>query len=114
MEYKPEFLYLTTKGWKSGAAHEIEIWYIAHADRYYLCAGNREETHWVQNMRHDPQITFFVEGQHWAGHGRAVAPDAEPDLQTAVAALFRQKYNWNDGLLVQLQPEQRISDESGA
>ena len=41
-EYKPEFLYLITTGWKSGQPHEIEIWYVEHDSCYYLCAEHRD------------------------------------------------------------------------
>jgi hypothetical protein len=33
---KPQFLYLTTHGWKSGKEHRIEIWFVEHNKRYYI------------------------------------------------------------------------------
>jgi deazaflavin-dependent oxidoreductase (nitroreductase family) len=103
-EYKPEFLYLTTTGRKSGLPREIEIWFVAHEDCYYLCAEHRDQTQWVQNIQHNPAVSFWVEGQTYSGTGRIVDPASEPELTTAVSALFNAKYQWSDGLLVQLCP----------
>lgn len=103
-DYKPEFLYLTTTGWKSGSPHEIEIWFVDHDGCYYLCAEGRERAHWVRNIQHQPAVTFWVDGQTYAGSGRALDPQRDGALIEAVAARFLTKYNWNDGLLVELCP----------
>jgi len=31
-----QFLYLTTKGWKTGKEHRIEIWFVSYDDKYYV------------------------------------------------------------------------------
>jgi F420H(2)-dependent quinone reductase len=103
--YNPEFLYLTTIGWKSGQPHEIEIWFAACEGCYYLCAEHRERTHWVQNVQHHPAVSFWVNGQAFEGQGHAVDPLAEPEKAKALIALFDQKYNWSDGLFVELRPD---------
>jgi deazaflavin-dependent oxidoreductase (nitroreductase family) len=100
--YKPEFLYLTTTGHKTGNPHEIEIWYVPYNGRYYLVAERREKTHWVQNIRHNPAISFHVEGQTHPGTGRLIDPAAEPELAAAVSKLMDAKYNWSSGLIVEL------------
>ncbi len=104
--YKPEFLYLTTTGWKSGTAHEIEIWFAAYEGCYYLCAEHSEKTHWVQNIRHNPAVSFWVNGQTYRGQGSIVDPSAEPEKSQALIALFDQKYNWSDGLFAELCPDE--------
>lgn len=102
-EYKPEFLYLITTGWKSGQPHEIEIWYVEHDSCYYLCAEHRENTHWVRNIQHQTAVSFRVNGPLLAGTGRVLDSNAEPELTHTVSTLFDQKYNWSDGLLVELR-----------
>src|SRR5262245_44820813 len=102
--YNPEFLYLTTTGHKTGNPHEIEIWYVAYEGRYYLVAEGRERSHWVQNIRHNPAVHFHVEGQAYQGTGRAIDPTAEPELAAAVSKLMDDKYNWSNGLIVELKP----------
>ena len=104
-EYNIEFLYLTTIGWKSGNPHEIEIWYVPHGNCYYLISGGGEDSHWVKNLLHNSQISFWVQGQTYKGIGRAVDRATEPELALAIGGLMQAKYNWNDGLIVELCPE---------
>ncbi len=104
-EYKMEFLYLTTTGWKSGKPHEIEIWYVNHRKCQYLVSGGGDEAHWVRNIQHNPRITFRILGQNYTGVGRAINKATEPELARVVAELMQKKYNWSDGLIVELCPE---------
>jgi deazaflavin-dependent oxidoreductase (nitroreductase family) len=100
-----EYLYLTTTGWKSGKLHEIEIWYVSRGGRYYIVSEHRERSHWVQNIAHNPSVTFRVDGETFKGSGRAVDPAQEPELAAAAAALMDAKYDWSDGLIVELTPD---------
>jgi deazaflavin-dependent oxidoreductase (nitroreductase family) len=101
--YKDEFLYLTTTGRKSGQPHEIEIWYVPYQGRYYICAEGRERANWVQNVMARPAVSFYVEGQARTGTARPLDPEADAGTHRAVSALFNQKYQWSDGLLVELE-----------
>lgn len=102
--YKDEFLYLTTTGRKSGQPHEIEIWYVPYQGCYYLCAGGREQANWVQNLIAQPAVRFYVEGQWWDGIANVVHPVDDAGTHRAVSALFDAKYQWSEGLLVELKP----------
>lgn len=105
---EPPYLYLATIGWKSGKLHEIEIWFVEYDGRYYLCSGGRYRSHWVQNIQRRPAITFQIGAKTaptQAGRGRVV-PDLETDLVAAVRTHFDAKYQWSDGLLVELAPVQ--------
>ncbi|MBP8972502.1 MAG: nitroreductase family deazaflavin-dependent oxidoreductase [Anaerolineae bacterium] len=104
MPNEPLYLYLTTTGWRSGSPHRIEIWFVAHDGRYYLVSEKREQSHWVQNIRRNPAVTFHVEDKAFAGTGRIVDPAQEPELAAAVSALMDAKYEWSDGLIVELAP----------
>lgn len=105
MIYKPEFLYLTTTGWKTGQPHEIEIWYVTHHGRFYLVAESGEKTHWVRNIRHSPTVSFYAEGGQHSGQGRVVDPNSESELAGAVRTLMDAKYDWSEGVIVELAPE---------
>ncbi|NJN96632.1 MAG: nitroreductase family deazaflavin-dependent oxidoreductase [Anaerolineales bacterium] len=98
------FLYLTTTGWKSGRSHQIEIWFTALEDCFYIIAERGEETHWVQNLRRQPAVTFRVGGQTFEGTGRVVEAAREPELHRQVQQLSEVKYGWGDGLVVELKP----------
>lgn len=104
MPDEPLYLYLTTTGWRSGSPHMIEIWFVAHGGRYYLVSEKREGSHWVQNIRRTPAVTFHVGDKTFAGSGRIVDPAQEPELAAAVRALMDAKYEWSDGLIVELTP----------
>lgn len=103
---QPPYLYLTTTGWKSGQPHEIEIWFTTWEGCYYLIAEHGERTHWVQNLRRQPSITFRVGEQVFQGTGRVVEAALEPELHRQVSQLSETKYGWGDGLVVELRPEQ--------
>lgn len=106
------FLYLTTTGHKSGNPHFIEIWYVEHNNAYYLCAGSREKSHWVQNILHNPRVSFSVGTRQ--DHGavippteataRPLDPASDKNLHHIVTQLFNGRYGWSAGLLVQILP----------
>ncbi len=99
------FLYLTTRGHKTGNPHEIEIWFVERDELYYVVAEHRERAHWVQNVQHEPAVRFRVGDRTLIGRGRVVRPDAEPELAADVARLMDAKYGWSDGLIVELTPD---------
>ncbi|MCK6625634.1 MAG: nitroreductase family deazaflavin-dependent oxidoreductase [Anaerolineae bacterium] len=102
------FLYLTTTGWKSGQPHQIEIWFTALEDCFYIIAERGEKTHWVQNVRRQPAITFRVGEQMFKGTARMVEAEQEPELHRQIQALSEAKYGWGDGLVVELKPKQKV------
>lgn len=101
---KEEFLYLTTTGWKSGRPHEIEIWFVEHQGKFYLVSEHEQRSHWVQNIRRQPLITFRVGQSKYKGSGREVDREKEPDLVQAVSALMDKRHGWSRGLIVELTP----------
>jgi deazaflavin-dependent oxidoreductase (nitroreductase family) len=104
MSTEPQFLYLTSTGWKTGRRHTIEIWFVAYETHYYVVSELRERSHWVQNIQHNPAVTFRVSETTFEGTGRIIDPAAEPDLAAAVATRMDAKYEWSDGLIVELSP----------
>jgi deazaflavin-dependent oxidoreductase (nitroreductase family) len=97
-----QFLYLTTQGWRSGNPHRIEIWFVEYEGRFYIVAETRQQAHWVQNIQHNSAVEFRVGETTYQGTGRLI--DAEPDLIQAISALMDEKYEWSDGLIVELSP----------
>lgn len=104
METEPQYLYLTTRGWKTGRDHMIEIWFVAHGGRYYLVSEHRERSHWVRNIQREPEVAFYVGDRSFTGRGRVIDPAGEPGLAATVVALMDAKYEWSDGLIVELEP----------
>ena len=102
-EHNPEFFYLTTVGRKSGQLREIEIWYVPLAGNYYLIAENGHNADWVKNLQANPHVAFWVEGKLHKGAARIVDAAQEVKLHEAVCALFHDKYEWNEGLVVEVR-----------
>ena len=101
----PPYLYLTTTGWKSGNPHEIEIWFTELDGCFYLISETGEQAHWVQNLQRQSQVTFRVGRRTFQGKGRVVDAKGEPELHAAVSRLSGEKYDWGDGLVVELRPD---------
>jgi deazaflavin-dependent oxidoreductase (nitroreductase family) len=104
MDNDPKYLYLTTTGRKTGEPREIEIWFTHLNRSYYLIAEHRERANWVQNILHDPRVSFRVGKQKFNGAGRVVDETKEEDLWRSIRALSDEKYGWSDGLVVELTP----------
>ena len=79
-----QFLYLTTKGWKTGNDHRVEIWFVKHGEKYYVVSETKEHSHWVQNIRHDSSITFRVGKRSFKGFARTLDEKVEPELFASV------------------------------
>jgi deazaflavin-dependent oxidoreductase (nitroreductase family) len=103
-EQEQQFLYLTTKGWKSGRQHRIEIWFVSYADRYYVISEHKQKAHWVQNIMHNPRVMFTVNSKSFEGTVRIVDEHTDSKLAEEVSSLMYTKYGWNDGLIVELTP----------
>ena len=102
-----KFLYLKTRGHRSGACHEIEIWYVEHEGCFWLVSEKREAAHWVRNIRANPAVHFRL-GDDWddgaaATEGRASIPD-DPALIAAVKAKMEAKHGWSNGLVIAICP----------
>jgi deazaflavin-dependent oxidoreductase (nitroreductase family) len=99
-----QFLYLTTKGRKTGRQHRIEIWFASYADKYYVISERKEKAHWVQNIIHNPIVLFTVNSKSFEGTARTVDRFTEHKLAGEIAGLMNTKYGWSDGLIVELTP----------
>jgi deazaflavin-dependent oxidoreductase (nitroreductase family) len=109
MQAEPQFLYVTTTGWKTGNPHTIEIWFVSYEGRYYMVSEHYERSHWVQNIQHNPAVTFRMSEQTCQGTGRVIDPAADPELAAAISALMEAKYEWSEGLIVELTPDAKQS-----
>jgi F420H(2)-dependent quinone reductase len=99
-----QFLYLTTKGWKTGRQHRIEIWFASYAGKYYVISERKEKAHWVQNIIHNPTVMFTANSKSFEGTARTVDRFIEHKLAGEIACLMNSKYGWSDGLIVELTP----------
>jgi deazaflavin-dependent oxidoreductase (nitroreductase family) len=106
------FLYLVTRGRKTGAPREIEIWYVELAGNFYIVSERREHAHWVRNLRVLADVSFSVGSRNdreshvrrTPARARVVDDATDPELTPQIRALMQQKYGWSDGLVVELAP----------
>lgn len=104
-EQEQQFLYLTTKGWKTGRPHRIEIWFVSYAGKYYIISERKEKAHWIQNIIHNPIVMFTVNCKSFEGTARTVDRFTEHKLAGEIASVMNSKYGWSDGLIVELTPQ---------
>ena len=101
---EPQYLYLTTRGRKTGKPREIEIWFTRHGGRYYVIAETGERAQWVNNIRAAARVSWRVGRRRLTGRARVVDRRTESDLHRAVRRRSEAKYGWGDGLVVELTP----------
>ena len=99
---KEQYLYLTTRGRKSGVPREIEIWFTHRKGHYYVIA-EYPTSNWVQNLIANPEAQVRLAGKTFKARARVIP--SETDLSQAIQQLSRDKYGWGDGLVVELTPE---------
>ena len=102
------FLYLTTIGRRTGRPHEIEIWYVAAAGRFYVLAEHFHAAQWVKNLVRDPRVRVRVGDRTFAASARPLDPTRDSDEWQTAQRLAREKYGWGDGLPVELTPDKPI------
>lgn len=95
-----QFLYLDTTGWKTGRRHRIEIWFVERGGKYYIMSEGSERAHWVQNIVHNPKVSFNVDGRSFAGAGKVI--ESKNSLAAEIKKLMKAKYGWDSGLIVEL------------
>ena len=99
---KEQYLYLRTRGRKSGLPREIEIWFT-HRDEHFYVIAEYASSNWIQNLVAYPEVQVRVANNSFKARARVIP--SETDLSRAVRQLSRDKYGWGDGLIVELTPE---------
>jgi deazaflavin-dependent oxidoreductase (nitroreductase family) len=102
-----EYLYLTTRGRKTGRRRRIEIWFTRRGRSYYLVAEHGLRADWVQNLLVEPRVDWRVGTATFHGRARVVRAEMAPALVRDILARSRKKYGWGDGLVVELDPGPR-------
>ena len=96
-----QFLYLDTTGWKTGRRHRIEIWFAENDGKYYVMSEGEKDAHWVQNILHNPRVSFSVAGKNLSGSAMVIEKGL---VANQIKKLMKEKYGWDGGLVVELSP----------
>jgi hypothetical protein len=62
-----------------------------------------DNAHWVQNIKHNPAVSFSINNDIFRGSARIVDQE-ESALAAEVLKLMDRKYKWSQGLIVELTP----------
>lgn len=105
-----KYIYLTTRGRRSGLPREIEIWFTEFQDHFYVIAEH-SSSQWVRNLRADPQVKIRIGGRQFPAKACILSKEAQAALVTEIQSLSERKYGWGDGLVVEIVPTVQISSE---
>jgi deazaflavin-dependent oxidoreductase (nitroreductase family) len=88
-----DFCYLTTRGRRTGRAHEIEIWFALDRRTIYLLSGGGEASDWVRNLRADSTVAVRLRDTTFDGDARLVDEDEESQRgRTLVFDKYQPRY----------------------
>jgi len=66
-----KYIYLTTRGRKTGKPHTIELWFAVVEGRVYL-SHEGKSTDWMKNILKDNRVAFRIRGNQFKGRARIV------------------------------------------
>ena len=66
-----KYIYLTTKGRKTGKPHTVELWYATFNEKIYL-SHEGGYTDWMRNIKKDSQIKFKIGKNEFTGKAQIV------------------------------------------
>jgi len=101
----PQFLYLTTRGRKTGLPRQIEIWFVESDGLFYILAEHFERTQWVRNIARNPRVRVRLGDREFPATARALEQERDREAWERVQTLAREKYGWGDGLPVEIIPD---------
>jgi len=81
-------LILSHYGCKTGALHQVTIWFMLDNERFYISTANTQRQ-WVRNVQKTPQIKLSIGGEKFEGTARFLTGRSEHEH--AMAAI-RRKY----------------------
>jgi deazaflavin-dependent oxidoreductase (nitroreductase family) len=105
-------LHLTTIGFRTGLPREIEIWFVIYSNRFYLFAETGEAAAWVKNIRRNPGVVVRIEALRVSAKARILDYKVDRELCEEVAAIAVRKYDWGDGLPVEITPVTPATESS--
>lgn len=101
-----QFLYLTTRGRRTGRPREIEIWFVASGGRFYVLAEHFHNAQWVRNIEREARVRVRLAGGKFGATAQVLDPERDAEEWRLAQDLAREKYGWGDGLPVRITPDE--------
>ena len=105
--WKLKYLYLTTTGRVTGKPREIEIWFVECEGKFYVLAEHLHDTQWVKNIKRDSRVGVRLADRHFEATARVLDYNRDRKAWLTAQRLGREKYDWGDGLPVELTLNER-------
>jgi deazaflavin-dependent oxidoreductase (nitroreductase family) len=87
---KEKFVYLTTRGRKSGRDHEVELWFAISEGRVYL-SHEGKHTDWMKNLIKDGNVKMKIGSEIFNGIARITEGDSH-ERTKGMRALYSKYY----------------------
>ena len=63
-----------------------------------------KNAHWVRNINHNARISFSIDSLNYKGEARVIDFLKESQLAAQVSEMMNAKYQWNQGIILELEP----------
>ncbi|MFH0897285.1 MAG: nitroreductase/quinone reductase family protein [Candidatus Bathyarchaeota archaeon] len=84
-----KYIYLSTKGRRTGKQHTVELWFAVGKRKIYL-SHEGEYTDWMKNILKDSRIKFRVRRRQFEGEARIINDGGT--FETGKHALYLKYY----------------------
>jgi len=85
-----KFVYLTTKGRKSGKDHEVELWFALSNGKIYL-SHEGKYTDWIRNLLKNHDVRMKIGHETLSGRA-SIAPRGSSERDAGMKALYEKYY----------------------
>jgi len=94
-----KFIYLTTRGRRTGKPHRVELWFAVNDGNIYL-SHEGQETDWMKNIRNNSEVRFEIGGNKFVGKARYLEANNH-DAQPGKIALYLKYYGKAEGKVIE-------------
>lgn len=84
-----KYIYLTTKGRRTGKPHTVELWFAVAGNRFYL-SHEGKYTDWMRNILKDSLVAFRIGDKQFKGRAHIVKDGKA--FETGKHALYLKYY----------------------
>jgi deazaflavin-dependent oxidoreductase (nitroreductase family) len=85
-----KFVYLTTKGRKTGKDHVVELWFASSGGKIYL-SHEGKHTDWIKNLIQGGNVKMKIGSNSFDGHAR-IADEGSSGREAGMKALYGKYY----------------------